>query len=71
MDINALNSISPVDGRYRNQTEELSAYFSEAALMRYRLIVEVEYFISLCELPLPQLKNEQKRSFISEPGYAR
>ena len=56
MEINPLNSISPIDGRYRNQTEELSAYFSEASLMRYRLIVEVEYFISLCQLPLPQLK---------------
>ena len=49
MEINPLNSISPIDGRYRNQTEELSAYFSEASLMRYRLIVEVEYYQSRCK----------------------
>ncbi|NLO50622.1 MAG: adenylosuccinate lyase [Bacteroidales bacterium] len=47
--------ISPVDGRYQNKTETLRSYFSEAALMRYRLLVEVEYFISLCTWPLPQL----------------
>jgi adenylosuccinate lyase len=47
--------LSPVDGRYQNKTETLRPYFSEAALMRYRLLVEVEYFISLCALPLPQL----------------
>ncbi len=63
MESNPLNSISPIDGRYRNQTEEMSAYFSEAALMRYRLIVEVEYFISLCQLPLPQLKNAPSEGF--------
>lgn len=63
MELNPLNSISPIDGRYRNQTEELSAYFSESALMRYRLIVEVEYFISLCELPLPQLKGVSNSNF--------
>ncbi|HQW22848.1 MAG TPA: lyase family protein, partial [Bacteroidia bacterium] len=63
MEINPLNSISPIDGRYRNQTEELSAYFSEASLMRYRLIVEVEYFISLCQLPLPQLKAASPAGF--------
>ncbi len=50
-----LTAISPVDGRYRKSTERLGAYFSEAALIRYRLMVEVEYFIALCELPLPQL----------------
>ncbi len=55
--VNSLNSISPVDGRYRNQIENLSGYFSEKALIRYRLIVEIEYFISLVEIPLPQLKN--------------
>tara|TARA_B100000575_G_scaffold268069_1_gene246713 strand:+ start:17833 stop:19185 length:1353 start_codon:yes stop_codon:yes gene_type:complete len=53
----SLNSISPVDGRYRNQTEELSKYFSEKALIRHRLIIEIEYFLSLVEIPLPQLKN--------------
>jgi adenylosuccinate lyase len=52
-----LNTISPVDGRYASLTRELAVYFSEEALMKYRLMVEVEYFISLCELPLPQLKN--------------
>ena len=50
-----LTAISPVDGRYRNKTEKLADYFSEQALIRYRIRVEVEYFISLCELPLPQL----------------
>ena len=51
-----LNAISPVDGRYRKSVEKLSSYFSEAAIIRYRILVEVEYFIALCELPLPQLK---------------
>ncbi len=50
-----LTALSPVDGRYRVTTEKLSAFFSEAALIKYRLMVEVEYFIALCELPLPQL----------------
>ena len=54
--VNSLNSISPIDGRYRNQIEKLSRYFSEKALIYYRLVVEVEYFISLVEIPLPQLK---------------
>ncbi len=53
--LSALTAISPVDGRYRNKTEKLGDYFSEAALIRYRIRVEVEYFIALCELPLPQL----------------
>ena len=51
-----LNAISPIDGRYRNKTMSLSKYFSEEALIRYRVLVEVEYFIALCEIPLPQLK---------------
>ncbi len=55
MDLHPLNAISPVDGRYRNACAELALYFSEEALMRYRVMVEVEYFIELCELPLPQL----------------
>jgi len=50
-----LTAISPIDGRYQNKTQELSAYFSEFALIKYRVQVEVEYFIALCELPLPQL----------------
>ncbi len=53
--LNELNAISPVDGRYRRVTEPLAAYFSEAALIRYRIFVEVEYFIALCRVPLPQL----------------
>lgn len=55
MKLNTLTAISPVDGRYRDKTSNLSAYFSEYALIRYRVLVEVEYFISLSELPLPQL----------------
>ena len=55
MELKPLTAISPVDGRYRNQVEELADYFSEFALIRYRVKVEVEYFIALCELPLPQL----------------
>lgn len=55
MILNQLSAISPVDGRYYKQVAELSSYFSEYALIRYRVLVEVEYFISLCELPLPQL----------------
>ena len=57
MSLYALNAISPIDGRYKSKTRELSAYYSEAALIKYRLRIEVEYFISLCELPLPQLEN--------------
>lgn len=55
-----LSAISPVDGRYRNTTEKLAEYFSEAALIKYRVLVEIEYFIALCELPLPQLKGFDK-----------
>lgn len=51
----SLTAISPIDGRYKTKTEPLSAYFSEYALIRYRVRVEIEYFIALCELPLPQL----------------
>ena len=51
----SLQAISPIDGRYSNKTKELSAYFSEEALIKYRVLVEIEYFIALCELPLPQL----------------
>lgn len=56
MKLDSLTAISPVDGRYRDKTKSLSAYFSEYALIKYRVLVEVEYFITLCELPLPQLK---------------
>ncbi|WKN32261.1 adenylosuccinate lyase [Porifericola rhodea] len=55
MNLNTLTAISPVDGRYRNKVEELAGFFSEYALIKYRVQVEVEYFIALCELPLPQL----------------
>ena len=55
MELDMLTAISPLDGRYRGKTEHLADYFSEYALIRYRVRVEVEYFISLCELPLPQL----------------
>lgn len=61
----ALNAISPIDGRYRKATEALTSYFSEASLFDYRTRVEVEYFIALCELPLPQLKNVDKGAFDS------
>lgn len=54
--MNSLEAISPIDGRYRSKTKNLSAYFSEQAFIHYRLKVEIEYFIALCELPLPQLK---------------
>jgi adenylosuccinate lyase len=58
-----LNAISPIDGRYRTKTESLSTYFSEEALIKYRVLVEVEYFISLCEIPLPQLSTIDKSVF--------
>lgn len=61
--LNALTAISPVDGRYRNTTEKLADYFSEQALIRYRIRVEVEYFIALCELPLPQLAGVDRSKF--------
>ncbi len=56
MSLTYLNAISPIDGRYRNKIESLAAFFSEEALIKYRVKVEIEYFISLCEIPLPQLK---------------
>ncbi len=57
MEITMLTAISPIDGRYRSKVDELAIYFSEYALIRYRVFVEIEYFIALAELPLPQLKN--------------
>lgn len=56
MDLNSLSAISPVDGRYRNSTSALAAYFSEFALIKYRVFIEIEYFIALCEQSLPQLQ---------------
>ena len=61
--LNTLTAISPVDGRYRTTTEPLADYFSEQALIRYRIRVEVEYFIALCELPLPQLAGIDRSKF--------
>ena len=63
--LTALNAISPIDGRYRSKTKPLSNYFSEEALIKYRIKVEIEYFIGLCELPLPELEGFNK-SFFSE-----
>ena len=55
--LNELNAVSPIDGRYRSKTSSLSKFFSEEALIKYRVLVEIEYFIALCEIPLPQLKD--------------
>ncbi|WP_162052803.1 adenylosuccinate lyase [Pontibacter pamirensis] len=63
MNLTSLTAISPVDGRYRRHTTELAAYFSEFGLIRYRVLVEVEYFIALCELPLPQLQQVDSSLF--------
>lgn len=63
MNLDVLTAISPIDGRYRGKTERLADYFSEYALMKYRVRVEVEYFITLCELPLPQLKSIDHKLF--------
>jgi adenylosuccinate lyase len=65
MEFSSLEAISPVDGRYRRATRNLADYFSEGALIKYRLLVEVEYFIALCELPLPQLKSFNQKMFKS------
>ena len=65
MTLDVLTAISPIDGRYREKTEILSEYFSEYALIRYRVRVEIEYFIALCELPLPQLVDFQKENIES------
>jgi len=61
--LSELNAISPIDGRYRGRTLPLSRYFSEKALIKYRILVEIEYFIALCELPLPQLEGVDKAVF--------
>ena len=63
MSLSPLTAISPIDGRYRNKVDALGAYFSEAALIKYRVLVEIEYFIALCELPLPQLSNVDNSLF--------
>ncbi|MDN3644283.1 adenylosuccinate lyase [Lutimonas halocynthiae] len=63
MNLTALNAISPIDGRYRNKIEGLSAFFSEEALIKYRVRIEIEYFIALCQIPLPQLKDFDSNLF--------
>ncbi len=61
--LNELNAISPIDGRYRSKTASLAPYFSEEALIRYRVLVEIEYFIALCQIPLPQLEKVPSDTF--------
>jgi len=63
MSLNQLNAISPIDGRYRNKIEKLQDFFSEEALIKYRVLVEIEYFIALCEIPLPQLQGVDSSKF--------
>ena len=63
MTLTALTAVSPIDGRYRQKTKDLTAFFSEYALIKYRIRVEIEYFITLCELPLPQLASMDKAWF--------
>lgn len=63
MEITLLTAISPIDGRYRTKVDELALYFSEFGLIKYRVLVEIEYFIALCEIPLPQLKNFDKNKY--------
>lgn len=63
MELNSLTAISPLDGRYRSKVDELHHYFSEYGLIRYRLMVEIEYFIALCGIPLPQLNDFRKENF--------
>ena len=63
MQLTPLTAVSPIDGRYRSKCEKLDQYFSEYALIRYRVRVEIEYFIALCELPLPQLESVEHASF--------
>lgn len=63
MSLSTLTAISPIDGRYRNKVDELGKYFSEFGLIRYRVLVEIEYFVALCELPLPQLNSFDQKMF--------
>ena len=65
LELTPLTAISPVDGRYRRGPAPLADYFSEQALIRYRTMVEIEYFIALCEIPLPQLVDFPKDQFAS------
>ena len=63
MDNHSLLAVSPIDGRYSRQTEPLREYFSEYALIRYRVRIEIEYFIALCQIPLPQLADFDRSRF--------
>lgn len=65
MSLTPLNAVSPIDGRYHSKTKDLGQYFSEFALIQYRVRVEIEYFIALCEIPLPQLANFDKNLYAS------
>ena len=65
MSLSSLNAISPIDGRYRGKVASLAAYYSEEALIKYRVKVEIEYFIALCEIPLPQLADFDSAVFPS------
>lgn len=63
MEFSPLTAISPIDGRYRNKVNEFTAYYSEYALIKYRVVIEIEYFIALCQLPLPQLEKVDSSNF--------
>ena len=63
MSYSSLSAITPIDGRYRNKVEALASFFSEEALIKYRVKVEIEYFIALCRIPLPQLKGFNKEQY--------
>lgn len=63
MELNSLTAISPLDGRYRQKMDELDLYFSEFGLIKYRIMVEIEYFIALCDIPLPQLTDFRKENY--------
>ena len=63
MELNNLTAISPLDGRYRHKVDDLDIYFSEFGLIKYRLLVEIEYFIALCDIPLPQLADFKKENY--------
>ena len=68
MILSDLSAISPIDGRYRTKVEDLAPYFSEFGLIRYRVLVEIEYFIALCKLPLPQLSGIPATSLVKLPA---
>jgi adenylosuccinate lyase len=69
MELNNLTAISPLDGRYRQKVDELDLYFSEFGLIRYRLMVEIEYFMALCDIPLPQLSDFRKENYTALRGF--